>query len=79
MRMLYATSAMKHWAICFFILLAPTAFCADGALPDGKGKDVVISACSSCHSLDRITALAILPGTTYSRTPDDYIRHAEES
>lgn len=29
--------------------------------------------------LDRITALAILPGTTYSRTPDDYIRHAEES
>jgi len=59
MRMLYATSAMKHWAICFFILLAPTAFCADGALPDGKGKDVVISACSSCHSLDRIAALRL--------------------
>lgn len=29
--------------------------------------------------LDRITTLTILPGTTYTRTPDDYIRHAEES
>lgn len=29
--------------------------------------------------LDRITALTILTGTTYTRTPADYIRHAEES
>lgn len=29
--------------------------------------------------LDRITALSILPETTYTRTPSDYIRHAEES
>jgi mono/diheme cytochrome c family protein len=57
--MLYATSAMKHWAICVFVLVAPIAFCADSALPDGKGKDVVINACSSCHSLDRITALRL--------------------
>ena len=57
--MLYATSAMKHWAISAFVLMAPTALCADGPLPDGKGKDVVVSACSSCHSLDRITALKL--------------------
>ena len=29
--------------------------------------------------LDRITALTILPQTTFTRTPEDYIRHAEES
>jgi predicted DNA-binding transcriptional regulator YafY len=29
--------------------------------------------------LDRITALTILTDSTYTRTPDDYIRHAEES
>lgn len=29
--------------------------------------------------LDRITGLTILTGTTFQRTPDDYIRHAEES
>ena len=57
--MLYATSAMKHWAICIFVLMAGTVFCADGPLPDGKGKDVVVSACSACHSLDRITALRL--------------------
>ena len=57
--MLYATNAMKHWPTCIFVLMAGSAFCADGALPDGKGKDVVISACSSCHSLDRITALKL--------------------
>src|ERR1019366_3225654 len=57
--MLYATNAMKHWAICAFVLMSGTAFCADGVLPDGKGKDVVVNACSPCHSLDRITALKL--------------------
>lgn len=57
--MLYATSAMKHWAICVFVGMAATAFCADGVLPDGKGKDAVVSACSTCHSLDRITELKL--------------------
>ncbi len=57
--MLYATNAMKQWAICVFVLMAGSAFCADGPLPDGKGKDVVVAACSSCHSLDRITALKL--------------------
>ena len=57
--MLYATSAMKHWAICGFVLVATSAFCADGPLPEGTGKDVVVSACSSCHTLDRITALRL--------------------
>ena len=57
--MLYATSAMKHWAICGFLLVARTAFCADGPLPEGKGKDVVVNACSSCHTLDRIAALRL--------------------
>ncbi len=28
----------------------------DSVLPDGKGKDVVESACSDCHSLERIKA-----------------------
>jgi competence ComEA-like helix-hairpin-helix protein len=28
----------------------------DSGLPDGKGKDVVESACSDCHSLERIKA-----------------------
>ncbi len=50
---------MKHWAICVFVLLARSAFCADIALPEGKGKDVVVNACSACHSLDRITALRL--------------------
>jgi len=50
---------MKHWAICAFVLAATKAFCADAALPDGKGKDAVVNACSSCHSLDRITALKL--------------------
>ena len=57
--MLYATNAMKHWAICAFALVAGAAFGADAALPDGKGKDVVLSACSSCHSVDRIAALRL--------------------
>jgi predicted DNA-binding transcriptional regulator YafY len=29
--------------------------------------------------LDRITGVTVLAGTTYTRTPEDYIRHAEES
>lgn len=29
--------------------------------------------------LDRITALTILPGTSYTRTPEDYIRHSEQT
>jgi cytochrome c553 len=53
------TNAMKHWALCIFICMAGTAFGADASLPDGKGKDVVVNACSSCHSLDRITALRL--------------------
>ena len=57
--MLYATNAMKHWAICVFVLAATTAFSADGPLPEGKGKDVVVNACSSCHSVDRIAALRL--------------------
>jgi hypothetical protein len=57
--MLYATNAMKHWAICVFILASTSAFCADGPLPEGKGKDVVLNACSSCHSVDRIAALRL--------------------
>jgi hypothetical protein len=57
--MLYATNAMKHWAICAFVVAATSAFCADGALPEGKGKDVVVNACSACHSLDRVTALRL--------------------
>ncbi len=32
---------------------------ADVALPEGKGKEVVESACSSCHGLERITALKL--------------------
>jgi len=50
---------MKHWAICGFLLVATTATCADSPLPEGKGKDVVINACSSCHSVDRIAALRL--------------------
>ena len=59
MWMLYATNAMKHWAICVFVLAATSAFCADGPLPEGKGKDVVVNACSSCHTVDRIAALRL--------------------
>jgi cytochrome c553 len=50
---------MKYWAVCAFFLAATNAVCADGALPDGRGKDAVVNACSSCHSLDRITALKL--------------------
>jgi competence ComEA-like helix-hairpin-helix protein len=39
----------------FLILISLTA-AADSGLPDGKGKDVVESACSDCHSLERIKA-----------------------
>src|SRR5665213_1004008 len=53
------TSAMKYWAICILALMATPVFCADGPLPEGKGKDVVVNACSSCHSVDRIAALRL--------------------
>jgi competence ComEA-like helix-hairpin-helix protein len=39
----------------FLILISLTA-AADSGLPDGKGKEVVESACSDCHSLERIKA-----------------------
>jgi competence ComEA-like helix-hairpin-helix protein len=37
-------------------LLISLATADDSGLPDGKGKDVVESACSDCHSLERIKA-----------------------
>lgn len=37
-------------------LLISLATTVDSGLPDGKGKDVVESACSDCHSLERIKA-----------------------
>jgi competence ComEA-like helix-hairpin-helix protein len=37
-------------------LLISLAAADDSGLPDGKGKDVVESACSDCHSLERIKA-----------------------
>jgi len=37
-------------------LLISLATAVDSGLPDGKGKDVVESACSDCHSLERIKA-----------------------
>jgi competence ComEA-like helix-hairpin-helix protein len=41
-----------------FLCLLWVCFAAavDSGLPDGKGKDVVESACSDCHSLERIKA-----------------------
>jgi competence ComEA-like helix-hairpin-helix protein len=40
----------------FLSLLFISLTAADSGLPDGKGKDVVESACSDCHSLERIKA-----------------------
>ena len=41
----------------FAILLSlAAAFAIASDLPDGKGKDVVETACSDCHSLERIKA-----------------------
>ena len=42
-------------------LLIPVIFimgltAADSGLPEGKGKDAVESACTDCHSLERIQA-----------------------
>jgi len=38
------------------LLLLFTALMMASDLPDGKGKDVVETACSECHSLERIKA-----------------------
>jgi competence ComEA-like helix-hairpin-helix protein len=38
------------------LLVASVAAAADLELPDGKGKDVVESTCTDCHSLERIKA-----------------------
>ena len=38
------------------LILISLTTAADSGLPDGKGKDVVESACSDCHSLERIKA-----------------------
>jgi competence ComEA-like helix-hairpin-helix protein len=43
-----------HLFLPFFLISLATA--DDSGLPDGKGKDVVESACSDCHSLERIKA-----------------------
>jgi len=41
----------------FAVLLSlAAAFAIASDLPDGKGKDVVETACSDCHSLERIKA-----------------------
>jgi len=34
---------------------APPAAAAQGGLPDGPGKDVVVKACTSCHDADNFT------------------------
>jgi competence protein ComEA len=38
------------------LFLISLAAAVDSGLPDGKGKDVVESACGDCHSLERIKA-----------------------
>ena len=48
-------SQLPRVPFLFLILISLTAT-ADSVLPDGKGKEVVESACSDCHSLERIKA-----------------------
>ena len=50
---------MKSPLVCipFLFLLAVSRVAAmESDLPDGKGKDAVETACSDCHSLERIKA-----------------------
>jgi cytochrome c553 len=42
-------------ALALALLITLPVFAAD--LPDGPGKDVVASACTTCHTVDRIVAL----------------------
>lgn len=42
--------------LCSLLLVISAATAADSELPDGKGKDVVESTCTDCHSLQRIKA-----------------------
>jgi len=42
-------------ALAVALLITLPVFAAD--LPDGPGKDVVASACTTCHTVDRIVAL----------------------
>ena len=51
---------MPGLLLCVLVaILCGKAIAADAALPEGKGKEVVESACSSCHGLERITALKL--------------------
>ena len=43
-------------ATALLFLMFSVAAAVDAELPDGKGKDVVESACTDCHSLERIEA-----------------------
>jgi competence ComEA-like helix-hairpin-helix protein len=38
------------------LLILPVLASAHSELPDGKGKDLVQSSCTDCHSVDRIMA-----------------------
>ena len=49
-------SIASQFAIAFAILLLPNMAKADSGLPEGKGKDVVETTCTECHSLKRIMA-----------------------
>lgn len=40
--------------LCSLSLVISVGAAADSELPDGKGKDVVESTCTDCHSLERI-------------------------
>ena len=42
--------------LCWLLVVISAATAADSELPDGKGKDVVESTCTECHSLQRVKA-----------------------
>ena len=46
-------SQLAH-ATLLLVLVVSMAAAVDAELPDGKGKEVVESACTDCHSIERI-------------------------
>jgi len=47
---------MSCWLPFLFLTAVLVIAAQDDGLPEGKGKDVVLKMCVSCHGLDRVTS-----------------------
>lgn len=54
MKGVFERTAAALVAACCLMQLPATAGAAEGGLPEGEGRDVMISACTACHGLANI-------------------------